>query len=423
MMRNLIWLVLLFAVAVLAAAVLGPNDGLVMVYWGGWRTELSLNLVLIGLLALGLLASWTLQAVSALLSLPRRAAEWRALRRERAAQATLREALAEYFGGRYGRARKAADKALALQAETPVLLPDVEFRLLARLLAAGSLHRLQDRTHRDEVVQTLLAHRAQPGGASAPLVPPRIAEEGARLLAAEWSLDDGDADRALSLLAELPPGAARRTQALRLKLQAARLARKPQVALQTARLLANHQAFSSVAAQSLLRSLAMDVLDDAYDPQQLRQAWSELEAADRRDTAVAARAAARAVQLGALEDARQWLRPFWDRFGELTIEDRERIALALLPACPGIGSDWLPRLEGATQAFGQEPAVMAAVGAAFADRELWGKARPLLEGAAADPTLSGQVRRLLWRILAALAREEGDESRALDCERIAGAID
>lgn len=422
-MRNLIWLVLLFAVAVLAATVLGTNDGLVTVYWGGWRTELSLNLVLVGLLALGLLASWTLQGLTALLSLPRRAAEWRALRRERVAQATLREALSEFFGGRYGRARKAADKALALQADTPALVPDAEFRLLARLLAAGSLHRLQDRTRRDEMVQVLLNHRAKPGSAHAPLVPPRTAEEGARLLAAEWALDDGDADRALALLAELPPGAARRTQSLRLKLQATRLARQPLEALQTARLLANHQAFSSTAAQSLLRSLAMDVLDDAYDPEQLRQAWGQLDVADRRDTAVAARAAARAVQLGVLEDARQWLRPFWERFGELTPEERERMALALLPACPGIGSDWLPRLEAAVQAFGQEPAVMAAVGAAFADRQLWGKARPLLEGAAADAALPGRVRRLLWRILAALAREEADEARALACEREAGAID
>ena len=54
------------------------------------------------------------QALRSLVSLPRRAGEWRALRRERAAQAALREALAEYFGARYGRARKAAQRALAV---------------------------------------------------------------------------------------------------------------------------------------------------------------------------------------------------------------------------------------------------------------------------------------------------------------------
>ena len=46
------------------------------------------------------------------------------------------------------------------------------------------------------------------------------------------------------------------TQALRLRLQASRLARQPMEALRTARLLAKHQAFSKVAAQGLLRSEA-----------------------------------------------------------------------------------------------------------------------------------------------------------------------
>ena len=50
-MRGVIWLLLLFAVAVVAATTLGPNDGLVTLYWGGWRTDLSLNLFV--LLVLG----------------------------------------------------------------------------------------------------------------------------------------------------------------------------------------------------------------------------------------------------------------------------------------------------------------------------------------------------------------------------------
>jgi HemY protein len=45
-------------------------------------------------------------ALSGLLSLPQRAREWRAAARERAAQAALREALAEYFGARYSRAHR-----------------------------------------------------------------------------------------------------------------------------------------------------------------------------------------------------------------------------------------------------------------------------------------------------------------------------
>lgn len=414
-MRGVIWLVLLFVVAVVAATTLGSNDGLVTFYWGGWRTDLSLNLFIIGLVLTCLALTTAAQAINSLISLPRRASEWRALRRERAAQAALREAQAEYYSGRYSRAHKAAVKALAIQDDTPELQADNDFRVLGHLLAAGSLHRLQDRKRRDALMQRLFATlRKRPG---------RSTDEGARLLAAEWALDDRDAPRALELLAELPPGAARRTQALRLRLQASRMARRPVEALHTARLLANHQAFSPVAAQGLLRSLAVEALEGVHDGEQLRRLWDQFDVVDRRDPHVAAQAARRALRLDAPEAARQWLRPFWERLAELSRDEREQVALALMESVAGIGTDWLARLEAAQIAFGHEPAIVAAVGAAFAERQLWGKARRLLEQAAAAPALPPQARRVAWRLLARLARDESDDERARECERAAAEID
>ena len=412
-MRSVIWLVLLFTVAVVAATTLGTNDGIVSLYWSGWRTDLSLNLFVLIVIGVCVLVTTALQALNSVVSLPRRAGEWRALRRERAAQAALREAQAEYFSARYSRAHKAAQKALTLQKDLPELSGDAEFKVLGHLLAAGSLHRLQDKPQRDEVMRQL--HQQNPGG--------RSADEAARLLAAEWALDDRDAPRALALLAELPPGVARRTQALRLKLQAARMARLPLEALHTAHLLANHQAFSAMAAQSLLRSLAFEALEATHDMAQLRKLWDQLDSADRRDAHVAARAALRAAALGTPEDGRQWLRPFWDRLSEIGRDEREQVALATMQVVSGIGSDWLPRLETALNAFGHEPAVVGAVGAAFAERQLWGKAPRLLEQAGAAPSLPPTARRQAWRMLATQAREEGDEARAQHCDRAAARID
>ena len=410
-MRGVIWLVLLFVVAVVAATTLGSNDGLVSLYWAGWRTDLSLNFFVILVLGSCAVLMLSVQALNSLVSLPKRAGQWRALRRERAAEEALREAQAEFFGARYGRAHKAAQRALALQPDVPALAGDTQFRLLARLLAAGSLHKLQDRSRRDaNLVQALKAER----GAAA---------EAARLLAAEWALDDRDAPRALEMLDALSPGAARRTQALRLRLQASRMARQPMEALRTARLLANHQAFSPIVAQSLLRSLANETLDAAHDIQQLRRLWGQFDAADRRDPHISCRAAQRAAQLDAAEDGRLWLRPLWDRLAELAREDRDRVSLALIDTRSGIGADWLPRLESAAQSFGHESAVVAAVGMVFAERQLWGKARRLLEQAAGAPSLPSRTRRLAWRQLAQLARQEADEARAVLCERAAAAID
>lgn len=413
-MRGVIWLVLLFTVAVVAATTLGTNDGLVIIFWGSWRTDLSLNFAVVLLLGSCFVLMSAAKAIDAVVSLPKRAGEWRALRRDRAAHAALREAQSEFFGARYGRAVKAAQRALELQADSPLLSVDAEFRLVAQLLAASGMHRLQDRARRDEMLVQALAQGRR--GA-------RGAEEAARLLGAEWALDDRDAPRAMELLQALPAGAGRRTQALRLRLQAARMAREPLDALHTARLLANHQAFSPVVAQSLLRALAGEALDSAHDAQRLRRLWSQFDSADRRDAHVASRAALRAVQLGMAEDARAWLRPFWDRLAELPREDREQVALALIEARSGIGGDWLPQLETASQSFGHEGAIVAAVGMVFAERSLWGKARRLLEQAAAAPALPSRTRRLAWRQLAALAREESDEVRAADCERAAAALD
>jgi HemY protein len=208
-----------------------------------------------------------------------------------------------------------------------------------------------------------------------------------------------------------------------LKLQALRLARRPLEALHTARLLSNHQAFSPAVAQGLLRSLAAETLETAHDAQQLRRLWGQFDAADRRDAVVAARAAQRAATLGVAGDGRLWLRPFWDRLAELSREDRDRVALALSDVRAGIGTDWLPRLESAALAHGNESAVVAAVGMVFAERQLWGKARRLLEQAAAAPGLPASARRGAWRQLAAQARQESDEARAVACERAAAALD
>ncbi len=414
-MRNVIWLVLLFAVAVVTALTFGDNDGLVSFYWSGWRLDLSLNMFVLTALLVGFASVSTVHAVNALIGLPSRARQWRALRRERAAQAALREALSEFFAGRYSRAHKSAQRAIDMHDDVDSLRDDREFRVLVHLLGAASLHRLQDRTRRDALLQQALQFSRR--GA------PAAVDEGARLLAAEWALDDRDGPRALALLTELQPGAARRTQALRLKLQAARLEDRPLDALHTARLLANHQAFSTTAAQGLLRSLAFQVSDAAHDIEQLRRAWQLFDAADQRDPFVAARAARRAAALGAADEARLWLRPLWDDIAEIEPEGRAELALALVDAVGGIGADWLPRIELAQRVCPTDASVQAAVGVVYVERQLWGKARRPLELAANDPQLRPRARREAWRALAKLAGEEGDETAAQNHWRAAAAID
>jgi HemY protein len=415
-MRAVIWFLLIFVVAVVAATALGTNDGLVTFYWGTWRLDMSLNLFLLLLLGSCMSIVALLQAFSALTTLPQRARQWRLARRDRSAQLALREALAQYFGGRYSRAEKSAQRALTIQADTPDLTQDNEFTVLAHLLYAGSAHRLQDRARRDDHLARALALASRTSAA-------RSAEEGAHLLAAEWAIDDRDAPRALSLLSALPAGVARRTHALRLKLQATRLGPHAAEALKTARLLAKHQGFSKVAAVGLLRSLAFEALDAVHDIDQLRQVWAQFDPADRRDAFVVSRAASRAAALGHAKDGRLWLRPFWDQIGTYSVDDRAAVAKGLVACAQGLEVDWLASLEAAARDHAREGAVALALGCCLAERQLWGKARQMLEQAALDASLEAAGRRNAWLQLARLAEHESDEARAALCYRNAATVD
>ncbi len=413
-MRNIFWLLLLFVAAVVAATFLGRNDALVTVYWAPWRLDMSFNLFLVTLLVACTVVYVALEALNALIGLPQRAREWRLAKRDRVAQAALRQALALFMSGRYTRAHKAAKRAVTIQAETPELGTDPEFTMLANLLAAGSMHRLQDRARRDEHLNAALAVAGNNGT--------RPAEEGARLLAAEWAFEDRDAERSLRLIGDLGPGVARRTQALRLKLQAARLARQPVDALKTARLLAKHQAFSVDAAKGLLRSLAIEALESARDADQLRRTWQQLDASDRRDAFVAARAATRMAGFGQVEDARAWLKPFWDAAAQRSNEEWSVLSDALVSARAGMGPDWLPRLEAAVVAHPRDPHVGYALGRALAEIKLWGKARQQLERSAEDERLPMRMRHAAWLALAELAEVEGDMERVAACYKRAALV-
>lgn len=411
-MRSIVWLLLVAVIAVVGATALGANDGLVTIYWRGWRTDFSLNLFLLVMVALFLAVYSLVRALDSLLALPERAKQWRTSRRDRVAQAALREGLALYLAGRYTRAHKTCQKAIAIQADTPELALDAEFTALAHMLSAGSLHRLQDRTRRDEHLQRALE--------MAQLTrKPRATEEGARLMSAESALEDRDAVRALRELSELPPGVARRTQALRLKLQAARLARQPMEALRTARLLAKHQGFTPSAAEGLLRTLASETLEGARDADQMRALWVNLDMQDKRDPLLVANAARRMSHLGAPHEARQWLAPLWDQLHKQSPEAVDALAAALRDSLTGLEAEWLPRLDATTPAALRNPALALTLGLALAERQLWGKARGMLLSAANDLQLNVNDRRTAWAQLGLMAERENRPDEAARFYRLA----
>ncbi len=410
-MRAALWFLALFGVAVAIALFVGNNQGTVTVFWPPYRVDLSLNMVVMLLLGSFTLLYAALRGLAALLQMPVRARRWRLLQKERAMHGALLDAMAQMLAGRFLRARKAAESAItqasALDDARHRLPHGSQLRTLAHLVAAESSHALQDKSTREEHLQQALEQI--PERAPAAMLELR---EGAQLRAARWSLDERDASTALERLATLPAGMARRTLALRARLKATRMSHQTEQALETARLLGKHRAFSPVAAESIVRGLAMELINSVHDPAQLQRIWLGLESAERAMPEIAVHAAQRLAQLGGdAAQVRAWLLPVWERMAELPDTQQLKVVLALQASLQGLDANWLARIESAQKADPRNPRLLYLSAIACLRRELWGKAQQLFTQSVQQLN-DAPLRASAWRHLAQLAEQRGDAEAA-----------
>jgi HemY protein len=413
-MRAVLWFLILFAVAVALAMFAGANASSVTLFYAPYRVDLSLNLVLVLLLAAFVLLHLALRALAALFELPRQARRWRLQQKERAMHIALMEAYTHLLAGRFLRARKCAELALHQEASLRQQVKDVpqgaQLRAMAHILAADSAHALQDRTARQQHLQQLL----DDGG----LDRKTEVSEAARLRAANWALDDQAPAEALNWLEQLPQGMSRRLGTQRVRLKAARLAGRPALALDTARVLLRHGAFAPDVGASLIKSLASDCLRQSHDLSQLDAAWQALDSAERQLPEIVCAAAEQALQLtgaahkdGARARALQWLLAAWPAYGEMASATQERYVRLLQASLTDSDAAWLARIESAQQARPQDANLQYLAGMACVRHQLWGKAQQLLSKASAG-LRSERLRRHAWIELSELARARGDHDAA-----------
>lgn len=422
-MRAILWFVVLFAVAVATALFAGNNQGTVTVFWPPYRLDLSLNLVLLSLVGLFFVLYAALRALAVLLSLPGEARRWRVQHQERAMQLGLIDTLSHLAAGRFIRARKAAESVLqherALTGSDDALPYGARLRAVAHLLAAESAHALQDKVSRDDHVRQALALPHSTRRDEQEL------REGLQLRAARWAFDDRDVQTAQQRLDELPQGVARRTLALRLRFKVARLARRPLVALEMARLLGKHRAFSETATRSIVRGLALELVQSAHDPAQLGKVWGQLDAHERGLPEVGILAADRLLALGGeVALAQQWLLPVWEQMVQpaspLAPEQRLRLVQVLersfAQAAGTPDAAWLTRIESAQMSNPREPLLQYLAGVACMRLSLWGKAQQLLRQSL-NQLNDAALRRNAWRALALLAEQREDAPAAAEAWR------
>lgn len=404
-MRAVLWLILIFILAVASAMIFGTNDGLVSFYWRGWRADLSLNFFLLAFATVIFAAVSAFYIGHILTTLPRRAQQWRQHKSERTLYAAVEESLAEYWAGRYTRAAKAARRAQTMAAQ----LPDKAYsqaESVAQLLAARALHHLQNHTERN-------AEIAQLDVASTGMIKNSPLHEGLQMLKIQWALDDGNADTALELLEALPSGLSRRTLGLRLRLQAQQLTQQPQAALQTAQLLLKHGAFSAEAGKGLIRSLIRRLLQSAIQGSDLSQIWNGLDITYRRDPDLIAYGAQRCADLQESVMGRQWLRPAIDHILDYAEDSQQNLAYALIRLLHGLEAEWLPSIEAALLKAPRSAPITALAALVFFERQLYGKAQSTLILALELPQ-PAWLKRKLYECGAALCLNKEDQTEALN---------
>lgn len=428
-MRWSLWLLALFGVAVAVALGLSLQVGTVTVFVAPYRLDMSLNLVVISLVLAFVILYAVVRGLNNMFELPVQARRWRAQQRERSAQQALLNAMLLWMTGRFLRSRKAAlqglnqvDSLLAAS-ESPHQLSLVLMRNLLHLLAAENAHALRDLSAREQHFQQALTQ--DPGQRVSQTLELRDA---AYLSAARWALHDRDSHNAQQWLSQLPLGTARRTLALRLRLKADRLSQQHLPALDTARLLAKHGAFSAAAAASLVRGLAIASLDDCHDSGQLQTSWKLLQTEERAIPEVALHAAQCLLKVqGDPQIALQWLLPVWQTLLNssegLQVVSRQRMVQVLSSALHAVepDSEWLARIEQARLLNPRSLELQYLSGMICLRHGLWGKAQQMLEMVA--PRLPhGELQRQAWRALAELAENKGDTTQALACWKLSAKV-
>lgn len=376
-MRWVIWIFALFALAVGAALALRFNAGYALLVWPPYRVELSLNLLALLLICGFAVGYFVVRSVAGALGMPARVREFRARRRQEAAQAGIVKALRAFFEGRYARAEKEA---------ASVIEADVA-PVLGAVIAARAAHERRRFDERDRYLA-----RAE-----------ELAPQDAVLrtiATAEMLLDQRRYSEALTVLKALPE---KRVAVLRLELKAQQQTKNWERAVQLIDQLERRGALEPVlAAESRRYAYVEHLKRKALDSRSLAECWQKIPAQHKRDPRIAATAARCMIAVNASAQAQQVietaLEAGWDadlvtQYGLCDSGD----ALGQIE----LAERWLP-------GHPRDAALLLALGTLCARQRLWGKAQSYLE-----ESLSVERSCATHRALAELQDQLGNTEAAL----------
>lgn len=382
-LRGLVWLALLFVLAAVLATVGHFDAGQVLIVYPPYRIDVSLNLVVVGVIALFIVLYALIRIGRNVWTMPQRVASYRARSKASKAHAALREAIGNLYAGRFSRAEKAAREALALDANKGA----------AGIVAAEAAHRMREYVRRDE----WLAGIDLPDW------------QDARLMAsADMRADGRDPDGALTALTEMQAQGTRRLHAQQIALRAQQQLKNWAEVLKLVKTLEKREALHPAVAVRLRQQAAENLLRDRrHDAEALLALWHSLAPAERQSPRLADLAAELLIALERHQEARKIVE-------EALAHNWDARLLRRYPETAQAG-DALPliqKAEGWRKERAEDPDLLFALGRLCLHQQLWGKAQSFLEAALslADDNDALVIR--THRALARLFEQLGDTARA-----------
>lgn len=349
-MRWVVWLLVAFALAVGLALLMHFNQGNVAILWPPYRIDVSVNLMLAALASGFTLFHLLLVGARRALGLPQRVREYRVRRQHELALGALRDTVLAFFEGRLGRAERFARGAQGVAATAGP----------AALIAARAAHRMQERERRDQWIKDA---SADAGAAQAVL-----------MTLAEVAVDDRRTPEALDLIEQLNARGSRHVLSLRTALRAYEQAGRWEEVLHTLRLVEKRDALHPAATLKLrVRAVEALIARRGDDVSAVRAIWKSLRSEERAVPEIAARVAASLSAAGAHDEARKIVEQVLDN----GFSDEAVLLYARLSNVPM--RDRLDRLEAWRKRYGDEEAVLRALGLVCSSERLWGKAEEYLQ--------------------------------------------
>ena len=375
-MRVLFWFLLLAAAAVAVALAAKLTSGYALFVAPPYRVELSLNLLIVLLIAAFVIGYLLLRILRRTLALPEEVRSYRRRQQQDRVRGKQDAAVVALLEGRYGRARQHAEEALAIPRSSG----------LAAVLGARAAIDGRDFAAAEAML-------ARPDAQTKSLAVSRL------MLEAELKLEQGQPREALAVLQALRKEAGSHTAALRLELRAlqgaGRYAEIPPLVDQ----LVKRKVYGPSEGE-LVRAAAhaQELIARQHDAAGFRAYWSKLSDTEQRMPKIARAAAQTLIALGGDREAADVLARSLEREWN---PDLVRLYAECRPA------DVSPQLEQAERwlvSHSDDATLLYALGVLCERAQLWGKAQSYLEASLAHDD-AWRTRVALGELFVRLGRE------------------